>query len=95
MEQRVEQEAQQLRDRRENVSKAAGDLVSAALNLAGNLLSSDSRRTTTPETVDQLAQQLSETIETDEQGRPQIKITLADKDALRGLAETLAKLLSP
>ncbi|MGV3485018.1 MAG: SNF2-related protein [Planctomycetaceae bacterium] len=90
---KVEQQTQQLLARRESVSRAAGDLVAAALNLAGNLLSSDSGSAGQPETVEKLARQLSESIETDEAGRPQIRITLADQNALRGLAETLAKLL--
>lgn len=45
------------------------------------------------EKVDMLSNKLSEAIERDEQGRPQLKIVLPGNDALRDLAATLAKLL--
>ena len=45
--------------------------------------------------VDQLTQRLSESIETDAEGRQQLKITLPDKESLRTLATTLARLLDP
>ena len=94
---RAEKEAEQLAQKRQCISKATGDLVSAALSLAGNLLASDdpSQAGSQPDSavVDKLTDQLTETIETDEQGRPQIRITLQDQSALRDLATTLAKLL--
>ena len=88
---RAEDEAKRLSERREVVSKATGDLLSAALNLAGNLIGNTDAAAA--DKVDRIADQLSEAIETDERGRPQIKITLADQDALRDLATTLAKLI--
>ncbi|TWU08334.1 DEAD/DEAH box helicase [Stieleria varia] len=90
---RVEAEIQQLSQRRESVSKATGDLVSAALTLAGSLIGGDDANAAKSETVDRLTEQLSKAIDTDEQGRPQLKITLPSQDALRDLATTLAKLL--
>ena len=90
---KVTQETAALQQRRESVSRAAGDLVSAALNLAGNLIAGDDAPQANSQMVTQLTQQLSQSIETDEQGRPQLKITLPDQESLRGLATTLARLL--
>lgn len=93
---RAEQEAQQLAKKREGISRATGDLVSAALKLAGNLLDSPTEPTTPTDDklVNKLADQLSNSVEKDEAGRPQIKITLSDQEDLRDLARTLAKLLT-
>lgn len=95
---RTEAEVEQLHRHREDISKATGDLVSAALSLAGNLLGGNITEANEPtpqhvEKVDRLTEQLAKTLETDEQGRPQIKITLPDQDSLRSLANTLAQLL--
>ncbi|MCG8653420.1 MAG: DEAD/DEAH box helicase, partial [Pirellulales bacterium] len=90
---RAEEEAKQLSQQRQRVSQATGDLVSAALNLAGNLLVDDEATPANSQAVDKLTDQLSKAIETDEQGRPQLTITLADQNALRSLASTLAKLI--
>lgn len=101
---RTEAELAQIHRHREDISKATGDLVSAALSLAGNLLGgtpqvgdAEHPSEPTPEhiaKVDCLTEKLSNTIETDEQGRPQLKITLPDQNALRSLADTLARLLN-
>ncbi|MEL7338607.1 MAG: helicase-related protein, partial [Planctomycetota bacterium] len=87
----VEQQALQLTQRREAVSAATGQLVSAAINLAGRLAGDGSPPPT--EKVETLQQQLSESMEVDEQGRSQIRITLNDQDSLKSLAESLARLL--
>jgi SNF2 family DNA or RNA helicase len=92
--QQTEDEAERLRQQRENVSRATGDLVSAAFHLVGNLVD-DGRSAPEQRSVDRLTEQLGQSMELDEQGRPQLKITLPDQDALRGLATTLAKLLGP
>ncbi len=91
---RVEAEAQRLagEKRREQVAQASGQLLSAALSLAGGLLG-DSGVEPCKEKVDALTTKLGEAIERDEQGRPQLKITLANDDALRDLATTLARCL--
>ena len=91
---KVEQEIESLGQRREKVSQATGQLVTAALSLASQLMGSDDSAEVADEKVDQLTEQLSKAIETDDQGRPQLKITLPDQESLRGLATTLAKLLS-
>lgn len=91
---RVVAEAERLagEKRREQVAQAGGQLLSAALALAGGLVGNAA---TEPDQakVDALASKLSEAIERDEQGRPQLKISLANDAALRDLATTLARLL--
>lgn len=90
---RTEEAARELAERRLGVSKATGDLVSAALALAGNLIGGEHAGEIDPSRVDRLTEQLSHSIDIDDQGRPQLTVTLPDHDALRGLAITLAKLL--
>jgi hypothetical protein len=62
------------------------------LSLAGGLVG-DTHAEPDKEKVDMLSNKLSEAIERDEQGRPQLKISLPNDDALRDLAATLARLL--
>lgn len=91
---RVEAEAERLagEKRREQVATAGGQLLSAALSLAGGLIGDPA---TPPDKakVDALASKLGEAVERDEQGRPQLKISLSSDEALRDLASTLARLL--
>lgn len=90
---RVESEAEQLAAKREKVSAATGQLISAALSLAGELIPASTEASPNTQTVDALTEKLSNCVEKDDQGRPQLTITLPDADALKGLATTLAKLL--
>ncbi len=93
---RVDAEAEALafNKRRESISVASGQLVTAALSLAGELIGNSNSATVVDETtVNSLTQSLSECIERDSEGRPQLTIRLADDAALRGLATTLARLL--
>ncbi len=92
---RVESETERLQARRERVSQATGQLVTAALSLAGELMSQSGAADVDSTKVEQLTQRLSESIETDAEGRQQLKITLPDKESLRTLATTLARLLEP
>lgn len=90
---KVDAETERLAERRENVSKATGDLVTAALSLAGNLLGGDDNKAADETIVNDFTKKLTETIDRDAQGRPQLTITLDDETALRSLATTLAKVL--
>lgn len=92
-ENRVVEETVRLAEQRQKVSEASGQLVSAALSLAGQLLSQQSSAPADANVVSEMTRKLSESLEKDEQGRPQLKITLPDESALKGLAETLARLL--
>lgn len=91
---RVEAETERLTaERRERVSFASGQLISAALALAGELIPTASK-TVDDGQVAALTTKLSECVNVDEQGRPQLTITLPDQSALKNLAQTLAKLLA-
>ena len=94
---RVEQEAETLNlslsERREKVSQASSQLLSAAFTLAAELIPSNDQKPVDEAVVNNLADRLSQCVDHDSQGRPQLTITLPDQSALRGLAATLAKLL--
>jgi len=90
---RVELEAASIQAKREGVAAATGQLVGAALALAGQLLSRGETSAPDNELVDRMTDQLTALSETDAQGRPQITISLPDEQALRGIAMTLAHLL--
>ncbi len=91
---RVEAETQNLIARRDRVSSAGGELLGAALKLVGELVAG-SGPAPAAEVVSQLTESLSQCVERDASGRPELRIHLADDQALRGLAETLARLLVP
>ena len=90
---RIEAETMRLADRKEKVSQASGTLISAALTLAGELVGSTRQESPDDAKVTKLQERLSECVDRDEAGRPQLKITLADDHSLRDLAKTLATLL--
>ncbi len=90
----VEQQTEDIRLHREKVSAAGGQLLGAALQLVGELVGNSTAAPAKPETVNQLTESLSACVERDAAGRPQLTISLADDNALRGLAETLALLLA-
>ncbi|MEO8270584.1 MAG: helicase-related protein, partial [Aureliella sp.] len=90
----VEDQAAAIAERRQRVSAAGGQLLSAALQMAGELVTGSNTAPPNAEKVDQLTNSLSDCIERDEAGRPQLKISLPDDNALRSLAETLARLLN-
>ncbi len=90
---RVEAEARQLAEKKEKVSQASGNLITAALSLAGELVDSNSNRSPDEATISKLSDKLSECVDRDADGRPQLTISLPNEDALKGLATTLARLL--
>lgn len=92
---KVDAESKRMAERRESVSKATGDLVTAALSLAGSLLGEPDGKQPDKKAVDGLTDKLTKSIARDSQGRPQLTITLEDETALRTLATTLATLLDP
>ncbi|MEQ1825093.1 MAG: DEAD/DEAH box helicase [Pirellula sp.] len=89
---RTESQAQMLQARREGVAAATGQLVGAALSLAGQLLQNQSAEPPAA-AIDQMTEKLASLIETDAEGRLQIKISLPDQSALRDIATTLARLI--
>ena len=90
----VEAQVESLQQRRERVSAASGQLLSAALQLVGELVTTQGSPKPSSETVNALTSSLTECVQRDATGRPQLTISLPDDGALRGLAETLAALLA-
>ncbi len=80
-------------DRKQRISEAGGQLVAAALRLLGELLP---RPEGTAETQlgAALREQLAGAMETDSAGRPVFTLTLPDRSALDGIAQSLGGLLA-
>lgn len=84
-------EAEEVNIKRDKVASASGELLGAALKLVAQLL--DNGAAAPPEKVSQISDSLAKCVDRDEQGRPQLKLTLPDDQALASLATALAKLL--
>ncbi len=83
-------------ERRERVAAAGGELLGAVFGFLGELTNTDeSQAALDPELVATVKQSLEQCVESDSEGRPQLKLTLPDRSALNGLAETMARLLIP
>ncbi len=87
----VEAETEELAARREKVASAGGELLGAALNLVSQLLGQGAPAPR--ETVEAISTNLSQCVQRDPQGRPQLQVTLPNDESLASLAETLARLL--
>lgn len=80
---------------RQRVAAAGGELLGAAFNLLGELVSQESEPTEPPaQVVSQLRSRLGECVHEDDAGRQQLTVTLPNREALDSLAQTLAKLLA-
>ncbi|MCU0708053.1 MAG: DEAD/DEAH box helicase [Pirellula sp.] len=89
--QEAEQSAQLTAERRAKVAAAGGELLGAALNLVSQLL--DQGNPPEPTLVQAMSTNLQSCVDRDEQGRPQLRLTLPDDQSLQSLAKTLAQLL--
>ena len=89
----AEREAAAVAERQAQVSAAGGQLVTAALGLAGQLVARPGAGEPDAAAVDRLTARLGECVERDDDGRAKLTVTLPDEEALRGLAVTLARLL--
>jgi superfamily II DNA/RNA helicase len=89
----VEAETKDIAVRRERVAAAGGQLIGAALAMIGELVSTPERSDPDPVIVGRIQTGLSDCLERDADGRPQLRITLPDDGSLQQLAQTLARLL--
>jgi len=91
----AEGELQQFsQERRERVSAAGGELLGAVFQFLGELTSAEHPEVKPPnEVVQAVEQRLGECLKIDDQGRPQLNITLPNRSSLKGLAETMARLM--
>ncbi len=91
--QRREEEAQRLA-RKQKVSAAGGQLLSAAFDFLGEMIPPREETPASKQLAAELKTRLSDCIEQDDSGQPKLTITLPDSSALDNLAESLARLLS-
>ena len=91
VEERARAEAATLAERRTRVSESAGQLLTAAFTLLGDLLPKPAAPD--PQTTEALRTSLAQCVETDEAGRQKLTLTLPNGDALHVLADALARLL--
>jgi hypothetical protein len=92
---KVTQEAEEIQLRRDRVAAAGGQLLGSALQLVSELMGSAHRPPPDPSSVAQLQAGLTENVQRDSQGRPQLTFTLENDQALQDLAQSLARLLLP
>lgn len=96
--QRVTDEATQINERRERVAAAGGQLLGAAIQMLGELVGSppsvEPAAPPADSSVDLIRSRLTDCVERDSNGRPQLRITLPDESAIQQLAMALAKLLA-
>ncbi|MCA8995390.1 MAG: DEAD/DEAH box helicase [Planctomycetaceae bacterium] len=90
---RVEEETRVIAEKREKVAAAGGQLIGAAFEMVAGLISTQGSPAPDPEMVNRLRQGLNDSVERDESGRPQLRITLPDDNSLQQFAQTLAQLL--
>lgn len=82
-------------EQRARVAAAGGELLGAAFKFLGELVSQQGAAPPSPELVGTLRAGLGQCVESDESGRPVLRISLPDASALEGLAQTLARLMVP
>lgn len=91
---RVRVEEQHLRQRKERVSEAGGQLVGAAFNFLNQMLPDTEETDTSRKLTNELVDRFKECTQEDESGRVQLTVTLPDASAIEGLAASLSKLLT-
>jgi len=90
---RVEDEARVAR-RKEQVSAAGGQMLTAAFQFLSELLPPAPDSPQTGQLAGELKSRLSECLDHEGDGPPKLTITLPDDSALGGLAESIARLMS-
>ena len=91
--QQIERESERLGRQRERVAAAGGEMLGAVFNFLGELVAKDESASPPEPVVAGLRDRLAECVEQDESGRQRLTVTLPDRQALDGLAQTLARLL--
>ncbi len=80
--------------RQKRVADAGGQLLGAAVGFLSELVPPSEPDETSKQMTGMLKQQLEQSLETGEDGRPKLTITLPDASALNTLAEALGRLLT-
>ena len=90
-----ESQAARENERRERVAAAGGELLGAVFKFLGELVEDQARPAPSDAIVGQLRDRLGQCVESDDKGLARLTITLPDRSAIDGLAQTLARLLAP
>jgi superfamily II DNA/RNA helicase len=80
--------------RRERISAAGGQLLTAALGFLGELLPTQPASTNNQELVQQAREQLAQCVDRDEAGRLKLTLALPNEAALDTMAASLARMLA-
>ena len=80
--------------RKENVAAAGGQLLGAAFSFLSELIPDETPSMQTKQIAESVKHRLGECMDTDDDGRLKLTVTLPDAAALDHLADTLARLLS-
>ena len=89
----VARQADELKEHRERVAAAGGELLGAVFNFLGELVAQDQAEPPSETVVGRVRDRLGECVEGDSAGKPRLTITLPDRRTLDNLAQTLARLL--
>ena len=89
----VDKQVNQIADR-QRMAEAGGQLLGAAFEFLGQMLPPQPDTPESTRLATDLKQRFSDSIERDETGKPQLRITLPDTAALDSLAVSLARLLA-
>jgi len=92
--QRAEADAIVLAQRRERVAEAGGHLLTAALSFLGELLPPADSTALAPESLSAIQAGLRQCVETGQDGKLRLAVTLPGTEALDALASALAKLMA-
>jgi SNF2 family DNA or RNA helicase len=93
--QRMEDETRKLAEhQRERVAAAGGELLGAAFKLLGELVNPNATATPPEALVSTVRAGLNACVDNGGDGAPRLTISLPDRGALEGLAQSLAKLLA-
>ncbi len=90
----AEQDLERFTQRRERVAAAGGEMLGAVFSFLGELVAEDKSPAPAPEVVANLRDRLGECVEEDDKGQQRLTVTLPSREALDGLANTLASLLA-
>jgi ERCC4-related helicase len=85
---------QQAEAQRQRVAAAGGELLGAAFRFLGELVGQQDAPAPPPALVDHLRAGLHSCVDEGADGKPRLTVTLPDRGALEGLAQTLARLLA-
>ena len=90
---RLEEEAKALTTRKQRISDAGGQLLTAAFGFLAEMLPQPQAGAANPKAASRVKESLAQCIESGEDGRPRLTVTLPDQDAIDKLAATLAQLM--